>query len=161
MISRSGKIGGQKDRQTIQKNTIFVFLNITRKSVIFFKLIYGNLQKVTETWLINGFKIQVENCLQMQTYDNKGHCTVLRLKNFNGDYLIIRYTIFNKRIVWVNDRFRKLNINFEEKKTASKHWETRRIMHTKRKFINEKIVENSINIHYLYARKIKSHVQTI
>lgn len=57
----------------------------------------------------------------MQTYDNKGHCTVLRLKNFNGDYLIIRYTIFNKRIVWVNDRFRKLNINFEEKKTASKH----------------------------------------
>lgn len=81
MISGSGKTGGQKDRQTIQKK-IFVFLDIKRKSVIFFKLIYGNLQKVTETWLINGFKIQVENCLQMQTYDNKGNCTVLRLKNF-------------------------------------------------------------------------------
>lgn len=56
----------------------------------------------------------------MQTYDNKGHCTVLRLKNFNGDYLIIRYTIFNKRIVWVNDRFRKLNINFGKKENCIK-----------------------------------------
>lgn len=74
---------------------------------------------------------------------------VLWLKNFNGDYLIIWYMIFNKRIVWVNDWFRKLNINFEEKKIVLKYWEIRRIMYIKLKFINEKIVENLINIYYL------------
>lgn len=74
---------------------------------------------------------------------------VLWLKNFNGDYLIIWYMIFNKRIVWVNDWFRKLNINFEEKKIVLKYWEIRRIMYIKWKFINEKIVENLINIYYL------------
>lgn len=67
---------------------------------------------------------------------------VLWLKNFNGDYLIIWYMIFNKRNVWVNDWFRKLNINFEEKKIVLKYWEIRRIMYIKWKFINEKIVEN-------------------
>lgn len=74
---------------------------------------------------------------------------VLWLKNFNGDYLIIWYMIFNKRIFWVNDWFRKLNINFEEKKIVLKYWEIRRIMYIKWKFINEKIVENLINIYYL------------
>lgn len=74
---------------------------------------------------------------------------VLWLKNFNGDYLIIWYMIFNKRNVWVNDWFRKLNINFEEKKIVLKYWEIRRIMYIKWKFINEKIVENLINIYYL------------
>lgn len=74
---------------------------------------------------------------------------VLWLKNFNGDYLIIWYMIFNKRIVWVNDWFRKLNINFEEKKIVLKYWVIRRIMYIKWKFINEKIVENLINIYYL------------
>lgn len=74
---------------------------------------------------------------------------VLWLKNFNGDYLIIWYMIFNKRIVWVNDWFRKLNINFEEKKIVLKYWEIRRIMYIEWKFINEKIVENLINIYYL------------
>lgn len=73
---------------------------------------------------------------------------VLWLKNFNGNYLIIWYMIFNKRIVWVNDWFRKLNINFEEKKIVLKYWEIRRIMYIKWKFINEKIVENLINIYY-------------
>lgn len=65
---------------------------------------------------------------------------VLWLKNFNGDYLIIWYMIFNKRIFWVNDWFRKLNINFEEKKIVLKYWEIRRIMYINWKFINEKIV---------------------
>lgn len=74
---------------------------------------------------------------------------VLWLKNFNGDYLIIWYMIFNKRIVWVNDWFRKLNINFEEKKIVLKYWEIRRIMYIKWKFMYEKIVENLINIYYL------------
>lgn len=74
---------------------------------------------------------------------------VLWLKNFNGDYLIIWYMICNKRNVWVNDWFRKLNINFEEKKIVLKYWEIRRIMYIKWKFINEKIVENLINIYYL------------
>lgn len=41
---------GWTERQTDNpKNTIFVFLDITRKSVIFFKLINDNLQKVTKT----------------------------------------------------------------------------------------------------------------